>query len=255
MTSFALGIWQIKRLQWKTALLARLEDNLARPALPLPPHVDPDAVAAFDYRRVWTTGKWDHDKEILIGPRVREGENGYLVVTPLVREGVDGEDESSTAARRVQRGWSEIFASWWSGSDTSSADNKMANPDSDSITKISSKTKEPILVTRGWIPKAFYEQRDRKEGLPNGTVLVEGLLRQPFKKNMFTPDNAPHEGAWYFPDVAEMARWAGTAPIWLEETMEPSTTETYFRMLKGVPVSREAAVDIRNNHLQYIVTW
>src|SRR5262249_284915 len=107
VTAFALGTWQIQRLQWKTALLARLEDNLVRPPLPLPPHVDPDAVDAFDHRRVSTRGVFDHSKEMLVGPRMKDDKEGMMVVTPLVRKGVkqlgveevEGEDASGKPER------------------------------------------------------------------------------------------------------------------------------------------------------------
>ena len=151
-------------------MLAKFEDRILRPPLPLPPRVDPDAIKDFDYRRVYTTGVFRHDQEMLIGPRVRDGKDGYLVVTPLQRE-----DNSST-----------------------------------------------ILVNRGWITKKLKRQIDRKDGLPMGPVTIEGLLREPWKKNMFTPNNKPEIGEFYFPDVEEMAGFTGSDPIWVEETMRKS---------------------------------
>ena len=49
--------------------------------------------------------------------------------------------------------------------------------------------------------------------------MVEGLLRAPPKKNMFTPLNRPEKGEWFFPDVQEMAEWTGSQAVWVEETM------------------------------------
>ena len=147
-------------------MIAKFEDRLVREPLPLPPRVDPDAISEFDYRRVYATGRLRHDQEMLIGPRVHEGQDGYLVVTPLERE----------------------------GSGTS------------------------VLVNRGWIARKFKVQRTRKEGLPTGDVTVEGLLREPWKKNMFTPDNKPEAGEFYFPDVNQMAAFTGCQPVWIEET-------------------------------------
>lgn len=124
------------------------------------------------------TGHFRHDQEMLVGPRMNEGEDGYLVITPLERPG-----EGTT-----------------------------------------------ILVNRGWIPKKLKDQRARLaaarpgpdsagDPFPRGLVTVEGLLREPWKKNMFTPVNRPDKGEWYFPDVLEMARWTGSQPVWIEETM------------------------------------
>ena len=104
---------------------------------------------------------------MLIGPRIHDGRDGFLVVTPLEREG----DASQ------------------------------------------------ILVNRGWVPKNFAKQRYRKEGLPTQKVIVQGLLREPWRRNMFTPDNKPELGQFYFPDVHQMAEFSGSVPVWVEETM------------------------------------
>jgi surfeit locus 1 family protein len=201
--SFGLGSWQVQRLDWKTKLIAKFEDRLIRPPLPLPPRVDPNAINEFDYRRVYATGKLRHDKEMLIGPRMHDGNDGYLVVTPLERE------DGST-----------------------------------------------ILVSRGWISKNKKYQRDRDaSALPRGEITVSGLLREPWKKNLFTPNNKPEDGKFYFPDVHQMARVSGAEPVWIEETMTPSLLEAYDRESKGRPIGRPAEVNLRNNHAQYIFTW
>lgn len=151
----------------KTNLIAKFEDRLVRPPLPLPPRIDPDAISEFDYRRVYATGHYIHEKEMLVGPRMRDGEDGFLVVTPLER----GDGQST------------------------------------------------VLVNRGWISKKHMAQKERPEGLPKGEVTVEGLLREPWQKNMFTPENKPAEGKFYFPDIVQMAELGGSQPVWIEQTM------------------------------------
>lgn len=212
LIAFALGCWQVQRLGWKTDLIARFEDRLVRDPLPLPPVLDPAAVADFDYRRVRARGRWRHDQECLLGPRLHDGQDGYLVVTPLDRS----VDFPSAAA---------------GGHNTS------------------------ILVCRGWIPKAKAAQSSRPASLTPDVVEVQGLLREPWKKNFFTPANDPARGAWYFPDVAQMAAHTGAQAIWVEETMRPDLLASYDREAKGVPIGRPAEVNLRNNHVQYIFTW
>jgi surfeit locus 1 family protein len=85
ITAFILGCWQVQRLGWKTELIARFEDRLTFPPLELPLRIDPEAVEAFDYRKVYARGVLRHDQEMLIGPRMLDGEDGYTVVTPLER--------------------------------------------------------------------------------------------------------------------------------------------------------------------------
>lgn len=203
ITAFVLGTWQVQRLEWKTSLMAKYADRLARDPLPLPPEVDVDAIPEFDYRKVYATGRLRHDREMLLGPRIHDGDNGFQVITPLDR----GEDGTT------------------------------------------------VLVNRGWISKKLMKQAARTEGLPNGQVTVEGLLREPFKKNMFTPDNKPEKGEFYFPDVKEMAEFAGSQPVLIEETMVPELLAIYDRKAKGIPLGRPAQVNLRNNHAQYIFTW
>ncbi|KAH7909788.1 SURF1 family-domain-containing protein [Hygrophoropsis aurantiaca] len=83
--TFALGTWQLQRLQWKTALIEELEEKLQREPIILPNRVNLSAIPEFVYRRVFLRGKWDHKHTMLLGPRTREGAHGYHVVTPLVR--------------------------------------------------------------------------------------------------------------------------------------------------------------------------
>jgi surfeit locus 1 family protein len=74
-------------LDWKSKLIAKFEDRLVRDPLPLPPHIDLSAINEFDYRRIYATGHFRHDQEMLIGPRLHDGNDGYLVITPLERAG------------------------------------------------------------------------------------------------------------------------------------------------------------------------
>ena len=67
---------------------------------------------------------------------------------------------------------------------------------------------------------------------------------------MFTPENKPEEGKFYFPDVYEMAAHTNSQPVWVEETMRPDLLESYAREDKGVPIGRPPEVNLRNNHGQ-----
>jgi surfeit locus 1 family protein len=90
VTAFILGCWQVQRLGWKTDLIARFEDRLTFPPLELPLRIDPQAIKDFDYRKVYAKGRLRHDQEMLIGPRILDGEEGYTVVTPLERTDAKG---------------------------------------------------------------------------------------------------------------------------------------------------------------------
>lgn len=188
-----------------------------RPPLPLPPRVDPAAVEDFDYRRVYVTGHFRHDQEMLIGPRMRDGEQGYMVVTPLQpitaeqseAPTASGGDGTSTGSSL----WQRVSGFFWGSSDNGGKDTAISAP------QVAEPPPPAVLVNRGWVSKKLGDQKDRPESLPEGPVTVEGMIRKPWKKNMFTPDNRPDIGEFYFPDVEQMASLTGSQPIWIESTM------------------------------------
>jgi len=203
--TFALGTWQLQRLQWKIALIDELEEKLQLQPLSLPEKINLSVIPEFVYRRVALRGKWDHARSMLLAPRVREGVHGVHVITPLVR------DNGST-----------------------------------------------ILVDRGFISNdvalsSSYQQQQ-------GDVEVSGMLRTSPSRNMFTPDNHPEDGIWYWADVDAMAEYAGgeqagVQPVFVEQIFDGHAGEANIRLAKGIPIGRAPVVDLRNSHLSYVITW
>ncbi|BGP23972.1 SURF-family protein [Rhodotorula toruloides] len=88
--TFGLGVWQIKRLNWKVDLIHQLDDKLHQPPVRLPARIDTAGIPEFAWRKVFVTGTLDHENSIELGPKTRDGQLGYHIVTPLVRgEGQD----------------------------------------------------------------------------------------------------------------------------------------------------------------------
>jgi len=76
-----LGVWQLERLQWKTAIIAERTQRTSAAPIPLPgPEAD---VAGLEYDRVQVQGTYLHDKEIYLGARSLNGNAGYHLVTPF----------------------------------------------------------------------------------------------------------------------------------------------------------------------------
>lgn len=123
------------------------------------------------------------------------------------------------------------------------------------ITPLQRKDASTVLVNRGWIDKKHRDQRTRPDGLPTGEVFVEGMLREPWKKNSFTPDNRPERGEFFFPDVKQMAELTGSQPVWIEATSEPDFLRMVDFEARGIPYGRAAEVNLKNHHAQYIFTW
>jgi surfeit locus 1 family protein len=79
----ALGVWQLQRLAWKEALIARVEARLAAAPEPFLAQVAWPALGIDDaYRRVRLTGQWAPEHEALVQATTELG-GGYWVLTPL----------------------------------------------------------------------------------------------------------------------------------------------------------------------------
>lgn len=91
----SLGVWQVKRLHWKEALIARVAERADAVAIPAPgpenwPVLD---LANLEYQPVSVTGRFLHQYEAhlftaLASPSGRYGGLGYFIITPL--ETADG---------------------------------------------------------------------------------------------------------------------------------------------------------------------
>jgi surfeit locus 1 family protein len=80
-----LGVWQLERLQWKTAIIAERTERTSAAPIPLPgPEAD---VAGLEYDRVQVEGTYLHDKEIYLGARSLNGNAGYHLMTPFRLKG------------------------------------------------------------------------------------------------------------------------------------------------------------------------
>ncbi len=89
-----LGTWQLRRLAWKEALIARVAERMAEAPVPAPdraawPSLDLDA---WEYRRVRLDGVFDHAKEARVFVNLSEPRGplrgpGYFLLTPLALDG------------------------------------------------------------------------------------------------------------------------------------------------------------------------
>lgn len=101
-----------------------------------------------------------------------------------------------------------------------------------------------ILVERGYVPQ---DQRDpATRTAPDGPQRIEGFLRWPDDMNRFTPDPDTEKRIWYARNVPSLSGGAGTDPVMIVQA--PTGVEEF-------PRGRAGVVRIRNNHLQYALTW
>jgi surfeit locus 1 family protein len=79
-----LGIWQLERLQWKLALIARVNSHMAAAPLPLGQIMTLQANEA-QYRRVSLKGRFDHAREAYVFT-TDAGAAVYHVLTPFTTD-------------------------------------------------------------------------------------------------------------------------------------------------------------------------
>ncbi|HEX5325305.1 MAG TPA: SURF1 family protein [Acetobacteraceae bacterium] len=94
-----LGTWQVHRLAWKQAILARIAQAEAAPPAPL--RVQPDPYTPDPYTKVSVTGRFRRDLAALLGAEVRDTPSGPQMgaelIVPLERDGAE--------PVLVDRGW------------------------------------------------------------------------------------------------------------------------------------------------------
>jgi surfeit locus 1 family protein len=110
---FALGVWQVHRLAWKEALIARVERNVHGAPVPAPGAAQWARITPEDeYRRVRATGRFDYQHEVQVAATTELGA-GYWVLTPLrtadgswlfVNRGFVGMDQRKAVPRGPEQG-------------------------------------------------------------------------------------------------------------------------------------------------------
>ncbi|XP_021376201.1 surfeit locus protein 1-like [Mizuhopecten yessoensis] len=108
--------------------------------------------------------------------------------------------------------------------------------------------KERILINRGWISKTKVDQRTRSEGQVTGDVELVGVVRHTEPKNAFTNNQGMDDPKILFTrDVEALADTLKTSPVYLDADSNST--------IKGGPIGGQTIITLRNEHLQYILTW
>lgn len=99
-----------------------------------------------------------------------------------------------------------------------------------------------ILVNRGFSPLD-------KEMKPEGAQTIEGIIRPLRERRAFMPKNQPEKNVWFFEDIEAMSTLSGLP-------LEALLVEVVGQREKDVyPIPSDGRVILRNDHLQYAITW
>jgi surfeit locus 1 family protein len=109
-----------------------------------------------------------------------------------------------------------------------------------------------VFVNRGFIPAELKDPAKRSDGQIAGAVRVQGLLRLPpaEKPAWFLPDNRADLNYWFWVDLPAMAAADGldrVAPFYIDADATPNPG--------GWPKGAVTRLELRNDHLQYAITW
>ncbi|HTS42077.1 MAG TPA: SURF1 family protein [Xanthobacteraceae bacterium] len=107
-----------------------------------------------------------------------------------------------------------------------------------------------VVVNRGFVPADRIDTHTRGEGQILNPVEIVGALRWPEVRSIFTPKDDPAGNVWYVRDhlaIAAAKHWGEVAPFFidLEAPLPPG----------GLPRAGPLTVQLRNEHLQYAITW
>uniref|UniRef100_A0A8D8RZY0 SURF1-like protein n=1 Tax=Cacopsylla melanoneura TaxID=428564 RepID=A0A8D8RZY0_9HEMI len=182
VTTLGLGLWQISRLKWKESLIEELQIKTNLPTINLPE--DLSELNDLEYRRARVKGRFDHSREMYLGPRSflkggdststgglmspgAGGKSGYYVITPFI---------------------------------------------------LSDRNLE-ILVNRGWVPQDQKSPATRKQGQVTQEIILEGIVRHTEPRPNFVPK---YQGGnmWSYRNLSEMSTVMGTSPVYLDACVD-----------------------------------
>lgn len=104
-----------------------------------------------------------------------------------------------------------------------------------------------ILVNRGYVPRKKMLPQTRQKGQVEGEVDVVGVVRLTEIRKPFVPNNDLERNRWHFRDLEAMSYFTGAEPIFIDADFRST--------IPGGPIGGQTRVTLRNEHMQYIITW
>ncbi|XP_053137759.1 surfeit locus protein 1 isoform X1 [Hemicordylus capensis] len=104
-----------------------------------------------------------------------------------------------------------------------------------------------ILVNRGFVSRKKVKPETRLKGQIEEEIELVGVVRLAENRKPFVPENSVEKNRWHYRDLDAMARVTGAEPILIDAD--------YKSTVPGGPIGGQTRVTLRNEHLQYIITW
>ncbi|SCU80147.1 LADA_0B05314g1_1 [Lachancea dasiensis] len=258
VVSFYLGSWQLRRLKWKTNLLATCEDRLTYPASPLPKSFPPDEAENWEYRKVRLEGEFQHDQELFVGPRVKNGIKGYLLFTPFVRK--------DTGERLlIERGWISDDNVVPTNRSLHHLSLPTGNIEIECLVRVAKdkgtfQWDKEDSDSRLWQVIDISEMCAASRTVPLHLQALYDLKDHDWTHNaskLNTKASPPPANSWW--KFWRKSESVGSTDLTSSSIIPPISEDTEFnewQLIKsGVPIGKVPKIDLKNNHLQYLVTW
>lgn len=118
------------------------------------------------------------------------------------------------------------------------------------VVPLTSRSGAKFLVDRGIVPRDMRNPATRPAGISVGEVKIVGYWRWAEQPGTFTPRPDLHNRIWYSRDVMSIAR-ADSVTLAAPAVIEADATPNRG----GWPKGGQTEINIRNEHLQYAITW
>ncbi|GMM33251.1 Shy1 protein [Saccharomycopsis crataegensis] len=261
-----LGNWQYKRLHWKTDLIYKLKDRVDSQSVDIQKVVvptDTDEITQLEddleFTKFKIRGKFVHEEELFVGPRVSDEIRGYFVYTPfiitsegpnkgkkiIVSRGFIGEKKVSPQSRLENNKLAELALPM--GEVTIECllrrrvkPGSMALDNDKNIRLLAYVDIYDIAERTDSIPIYFQQMRDLSDKSLNTSLKHESSPSNDYKPwwKLWGSNATPQ------PKVEQLG---GSGRI------HEFTKSQFLR--NGVPLGTTGDINIRNNHLEYLITW
>jgi surfeit locus 1 family protein len=107
-----------------------------------------------------------------------------------------------------------------------------------------------VVVNRGFVPEGRQDPATRRSGELSASMTMVGAMRWPEARGFFAPADDPGRNLWFVRDhvaIAAAKGWGDVAPFYVE--LENPTPPG------GLPHPAALKPTLRNEHLQYAITW
>ena len=106
-----------------------------------------------------------------------------------------------------------------------------------------------IIFDTGWVPLLKKERDKRINNIDNEEKEFIAVIRVPGRKGYFQPENDPIKNFWFFVE-----------PTLMEKQLKFSLEKDFYVEAvnngpNGFPLGNQTRIYLRNNHLQYALTW